>query len=262
MTYLSKTDNDLIQCYLESTKTKLDAMGLRLTIGRDLTKCRAAYNKIPGHIVFPNTHDPERVYCHPDNAFWIAFECKQLDRPVVLAAHRMIETRSLIADMYTHRAFADLMPVDNAYDIGLQDGLPELAGRLGTTGGIVTHDSWRRLGLGGLIARMVQALSMRRFEIDYQYSFTIDDPDRARFVKNGYGIEQSVLATVGKTPINGKTIGVRLNWSSRRQLLDRMCGELREEEAGRLKRAVGVSNPANRAIRAGEGHHATGISAP
>ena len=102
--------------------------------------------------------------------------------------------------------------------------------------------------MGAKIARVMQALSIRRFEIDYQYSFTIDNPQRRRFVKNGYRIEHSVLATVGKTPINGKTIGVMLNWSSRDKLLDRMRMELLGGEARLLERPNRVGNPGYVAI--------------
>lgn len=42
----------------------------------------------------------------------------------------------------------------------------------------------------------------------------------------------SMLATQGVTPINGKNIGVMLNWTSQRELLDRMMDEL--DFAGRL----------------------------
>lgn len=249
MTYLTKDENDLLQHYLQGAIADLGEMALDLATGTNLSECRTTYYKIPGHIVYPKTHDPEHCYLTPGNSFWVSFVDRGTARPVVVAAHKIIETRSLAGEIYTHRAFGNLGPIIDTYDIGIQDGLPQLAGRMGTTGGIVMHEDWQKRGLASQIARVVQALSIRHFEIDYQFNFTIDSPERRRFVKNGYGIEHSVLATTGTTPINGKTVGVMLNWSSRQEILGRMKRELDERKARRLETAVDVGDLRHRAVQ-------------
>ncbi len=249
MTYLTKNENDLIQRYLKSATADLNEMELDLEIGEDLQDCKAAYNDIPGNIIYPKTHDPDHCYLTPSNAFWCSFIERRTGDPIVVGAHRIIETRSLVGEIYTHRAFGDRLPVVDTYDIGLQEGLPQLSGRMGSTGGIVTHEMWQKRGLGSLIARVMQALSIRHFEIDYQYSFTVDNPNRRRLVRNGYGIEHSVLATVGTTPINGKSIGVMLNYSSRQELLARMKKELGVCKLRRLQAPARIRDNRHPAIQ-------------
>jgi len=239
MTILTIDQNQTVQSYLMLAGRILDRLGLDLSAGTDLTEYKDLYPHIPGHISLPRTHDPDSCYCHPDNSFWIAFRPIGEEQPIALCAHRAIQTECLVSEMYTHCIFSDIAPIVDAHDIGLQAGLPNLTGRMGSNGGIVVSTDWRGkrlegwpdLRLGGLIARIAQALSIRRFRIDYQFSFTIDSPARHNLAAKGYGMAHSVLATKGITPINGKNIGVMLNWTSRTELLDRMRQEL--DDAGR-----------------------------
>jgi len=239
MTILTIDQNHTLQAYLKLVGRVLDRLGLELEAGADLADYKALYPTIPGHITLPRTHDPDNAYCHPGNSFWVSFRPTHSEQPIALCAYRAIETECLASEMYTHCIFGDIGPTIDAYDIGIQDGLPRLAGRMGSNGGIVVDADWRGthlegwpdLRLGGLIARAAQALAVRRFRIDYQFSFTIDSPARHDLASKGYGMAHSMLATQGVTPINGKDIGVMLNWTSRAELLERMMREL--ESAGR-----------------------------
>ena len=130
MTYLSESDNELIQSYLGKAVAVLKLMGLQLEVRRDLQDCVSAYYDTPGHIKYPTTHHPDHVWCHPDNSFWVSFDCAKSGRHAVVAAHRVIHTQSIVSELYTHRAFQDLSPVIDAYDIGLQNGLPRLSGSI------------------------------------------------------------------------------------------------------------------------------------
>ncbi len=239
MTVLTIDDNQTLQSYLKLAAHILDRLGLELMADWNLADFKKLYPKVPGHTTPPKTHDPDYCYCRPDNSFWVGFRPKGEAEMAALCAHRAIDTECLISELYTHCLWGDIGPTIDAYEFGLEDGLPQLSGCMGSNGGIVVATDWRGkrlegwpdLRLGGLIARIAQALSIRRLRIDYQFSFTVDSPSRHKLAKSGYGMAHSVLATTGVTPINGRNMDLMLNWTSRAELLGRMQQEL--DRAGR-----------------------------
>lgn len=239
MTILTREQNRTVQAYLQLATKVLNRHGLEMFAGADLNDYKDHYHCVEGRLRVPKTHDPDHCYCHPDNAFWVGFRPLGEEKPVALCAHRTIDTEDLFSELYTHRLFSDASPVIDAYEYDLEDGLPHLAGRLGSNGGIVVAldwrgrqiDGWPDMRLGGLIARVSQALSIRMFQIDFQFSFSRTSPERRAMASNGYGMAHSVLAMTGMSPITETVMDLRLNWTSRMELLDRMSREV--ETAGR-----------------------------
>ena len=209
MTILTIEQNQTVQSYLKLAVRVLDRFGLELIADANLDQFKELYRSIPGSVRVPKTHDPSHSYCHPDNAFWIGFLPIGSERPIALCAHRVLDTEDLVSEMYTHRLFSDIGPVVDAHEIGLQEGLPRLAGRLGSNGGIVVAEDWRGrrldgwpdLRLGGLIARIAQSLSIRRFRIDFQYSFTQNSIKRRDLAAKGYGMLTAPWPPRGTLPL-------------------------------------------------------------
>ncbi|MEK9723217.1 MAG: hypothetical protein VW405_07000 [Rhodospirillaceae bacterium] len=167
--------NQTVQSYLKLANRILERMNLELVAGADRTSTSLLPDDYRPHRRAAHPR-PRRLLLPPDNAFWIRFRPRLSEHPIALCAHRIIQTECLVSEMYTHTVFSDIGPVVDAHDIGLQPNLPHIAGRLGSNGGIVVDTEWRGrrldgwpdLRLGGLIARIGQALSIRRFRIDFQ----------------------------------------------------------------------------------------------
>lgn len=254
MTILTKSENDLVEAYIRDAKARLDELGLALYVGSDLEACRAAHATVPSALRYPMTHDPAHNWLHPGNSFWLAFMANE--RVIAIAPHRMMETESLVAEFYCHRGFGNRVPVLHTYNLGLKDGLPALSGRLGNSGAVAVHRDWHRLGLGGLVARVAQVLSIRRFWVDYLWSLTADTEKGRSLVRNAYRMAHSVPLMDGPFPINdGKIRQMRLNWSSRAEILDRVEVELGAGAVGLDQASKRIGDLDDTAIEIAERHH-------
>lgn len=239
------TDDDLaeIQAFIDVQLKRLAAIGLHLEPDVDMQAYARFLGNVPLALPVPSTHDPERSYLHPGNAYWT----KLVDEDgniVGCNGQRMHETGNLFEDIRTHAFFKDRLPLIHHYPLAFYEDLefPKLSGRISIGGGMWIHPDWRgghnALGgskIYGVYSPLVRAIALRHFKLDWYCAMYSIRPSRTALGQTGAGFSNTVNLLKGLFPVQDREANIQFMWMSRVEMLqfirERIIGSRTKRQA-------------------------------
>ena len=238
------TEYDLanIQAYIDQQLGKLASIGLELVPAVNMAEFACFLDAAPDALPVPSTHDPERSYLHPGNAYWTMLRDGE-GRIAACNGQRLIETGDLFEDIRTHRFFKDRMPLIRHYPLELYPDLhfPHLDGRISVGGGMWVHPDWRghhpefNGKIYGVYSPLVRAIALRHFKLDWYCALYRANSSRTALGRGGSGFTNAVNLLNGMFPLQDRIADMQFMWMSREEMIqyirDQVFGEERRRQA-------------------------------
>ena len=117
--------------------------------------------------------------------------------------------------------------------------MPDLRGNLGYFGALWLHPEVRGLGLAGPMARLVRAMAMRAWDLDWLCGGVLQDLALRGIPTRVYGYAHCVrISSEILFPVTGAPAVLYMPWESRGEWLASTDGYLQTHAGGRAEPAV------------------------
>jgi hypothetical protein len=206
---------DLIDAALEW----LDERELTMAIEPDVAGWASHMRVAPATKGVNPTFDPTFSEVDRRNSFWVNIMHK--GETIACGAGRLFETDDYLELKRSLRLWFDREPVPFRERLSLivPEREPYIAGRVGHEGGLWVHPNHRKRGLSMLIPRMVRAISLGRFAVDWQCGVNFDDLTKSGLPMSAYGFPHCVPCIDGYFPPTGRQERMHMVYMSRLELL-------------------------------------------
>jgi GNAT superfamily N-acetyltransferase len=213
------TENHDVLDLVDAAMEWLDSRSLQLAIEPDVAGWAAHMHRAPATKGVNPTFDP--AFCAVDrrNSFWVNITHE--GRTIACGAGRLFETDDYLELKRSLRLWFDRAPVPFRERLTLivPEDVPFIAGRVGHEGGLWVHPAHRKCGLSFLIPRLVRAICLGRFAVEWQCGVNFDDLTRSGLPTSTYGFPHCVPCIDGFFPPTGRHERMHMVYMSRAELL-------------------------------------------
>jgi hypothetical protein len=213
------TENHDVLDLIDAALEWLDRRQLQLAIEPDLAGWAAHMRQAPATKGLNPTFDPAFSLIGRRNSFWV--NIMHEGRTIACGANRVFETDDYLELKRSLRLWFDREPVPfrERLDVIVPDGVPLIAGRVGHEGGLWVHPAHRKRGLSFLIPRLVRAISLGRFAVEWQCGVNFEDLTKSGLPVTAYGFPHCVPCIDGFFPPTGRNERMHMVYMSRLELL-------------------------------------------
>lgn len=213
------TENHDVLDLVDAALEWLDARALQLAIEPDVAGWAAHMRQAPATKGVNPTFDPTFSLLGRRNSFWV--NIMHEGRTVACGAGRVFETDDYLELKRSLRLWFDREPVPfrDRLELIVPEGRPFIAGRVGHEGGLWVHPAHRKRGLSFLIPRLVRAISLGRFAVEWQCGVNFEDLTKSGLPVSAYGFPHCVPCIDGFFPPTGRPERMYMVYMSRAELL-------------------------------------------
>lgn len=213
------TENHDVLDLVDAALEWLDSQSFELAIESDLSGWAAHMRRAPATKGVNPTFDPVFSAVDRRNSFWVNITHE--GRTIACGAGRLFETDDYLELKRTLRLWFDREPVPfrDRLSLIVPDEVPFIAGRVGHEGGLWVHPAHRKRGLSFLVPRLVRAISLGRFAVEWQCGANFDDLTRSGLPTLAYGFPHCVPCIDAFFPPTGRHERVHMVYMSRAELL-------------------------------------------
>lgn len=197
-------------------KTRARTLGLEIVQESDFHAWARELAAAPGITAVSKAFNPD--YCDLTNALWL----------------RLHDGRQLLGTIAGKRLTGDFLALQrsgalwfgrrsNEFEplaLEFPPSVPDIKGRLGYFGALWLHPQTRGTGLAGIMARMMRAVAMREWDLDWLCGGVLEALARAQVPTRVYGYAHCVRIS-GKIrfPVTGTDEVLYMPWESRNEWL-------------------------------------------
>jgi GNAT superfamily N-acetyltransferase len=213
------TENFDVIDLIDAALDWLGPRGLELAIEPDIAGWAAHMRAAPATKGVNPTFDPRCSRVDRRNSFWVNVLAR--GETVACGAGRLFETDDYLELKRSLRLWFDREPVPHRgrLELIVPDATPFIAGRVGHEGGLWVHPAHRKRGLSMLVPRLVRAICLGRFAVEWQCGVNFDDLTRSGLPTGAYGFPHCVPCLDGFFPPTGRHERMHMVYMSRAELL-------------------------------------------
>jgi hypothetical protein len=213
------TENYDVIDLIDAALDWLDRRGLNLAIEADVAGWAAHMRTAPATKGVNPTFDPHCSRVDARNSFWV--NVRDGDGTVACGAGRLFETGDYLELKRSLRLWFDRepLPYQGRLELIVPEGTPFIAGRVGHEGGLWVHPAHRKRGLSMLVPRLVRAICLGRFAVEWQCGVNFDDLTRSGLPTGAYGFPHCVPCLDTFFPPTGRNERMHMVYMSRAELL-------------------------------------------
>jgi hypothetical protein len=213
------TENHDVLDLVDAALEWLDERKLTLAIEPDVAGWASHMRQAPKTKGVNPTFDPTFSAVDRRNSFWV--NVMDEGRTVACGAGRLFETEDYLELKRSLRLWFDRAPVPFRERLPLivPETAPFIAGRVGHEGGLWVHPAHRKRGLSMLIPRLVRAISLGRFAVEWQCGVNFEDLTKSGLPTSAYGFPHCVPCIDGLFPPTGRHERMHMVYMSRAELL-------------------------------------------
>lgn len=197
----------------------LAARGYELHVDSDLARWAAHLRAAPATTGVNPTFDPACSQVSAADSFWI--DIRAGGATAACAAGRLFVTDDYLELKRSLRLWFDRAPrpAHDRLELVVPAGVPHISGRVGHEGGLWVHPQHRKRGLSMILPRLVRAICLARFDVDWQCGMNFDDLTRSGLPVTAYGFPQVVPCIDGFFALTGRVERIHMAYMSRAQLV-------------------------------------------